>query len=138
LQISDVAWAPMALRIPIWMLSLRARNASVVSVSDVSGGGQRVLTTLVLDDNALAPSQQDFSIGSILTLTDTLQVFSCERCGLRVGVAQLIPGTSSSTVKALQEMRVAEVRHRCTRAARSRLAIPMRAVVQVGLGQRAD
>ena len=109
----------MALRIPIWLLSLRARNASVVSVSDISGGGQRVLTTLVLDDNELAPAQQDFSIGSILTLTDTLQVFSCERCGLQVGVAQLIPGTSSSTVKVLQEVHVAEVRPHSARAART-------------------
>ena len=107
---SDVAWLPMKLRIPFELVTLRARNASVVTVADTAGTGTYALTTLVLDDNALAPDQQVQLLGSILLLTDTLQVFSCQRCGLRVGVAQLIPGTSSSTVKALQEMRVAEVR----------------------------
>jgi len=98
-QISDVAWAPLTLRIPHWLVSLRARNASVVAVADTSGGGNYALTTLVLDDNALAPAQQAFSLGYILMLTETLQVFSCQHCGLQVDVAQLIPGASASTAK---------------------------------------
>jgi len=101
---------PMKLPIPFGLVTLRARNASVVTVADTAGTGAYALTTLVLDDNALAPDQQTQSLGSILLLSDTLQVFSCQRCGLRVGVAQLIPGTSSSTPKALQELHVAQVR----------------------------
>jgi len=116
---SDVAWLPMKLPIPFELVSLRARNASVVTVADTAGTGTYALTTLVLDDNALAPDEQVQSLGSILLLTDTLQVFSCQRCGLRVGVAQLIPGTSSSTVKVLQEVHVAEVRPHSARAART-------------------
>ena len=106
---SDVAWAPLTLRIPHGLVSLRARNAAVVAIADTSGGGAYALTTLVLDDNALAPAQQSFSLGYILMLTETLQVFSCQRCGLRVDVGLLVPGASASTAKVLQELHVAQV-----------------------------
>jgi len=106
---SDVAWAPLTLRIPHGLVSLRARNAAVVAIADTSGGGNYALTTLVLDDNALAPAQQSFSLGYILMLTETLQVFSCQRCGLRVDVGLLVPGASASTAKVLQELHVAQV-----------------------------
>ena len=99
----------MLLRIPHYLVTLRARNASVVAVADTAGGGAYALTTLVLDDNALAPAQQAFSLGYILMLTETLQVFSCQRCGLQVEVSQLIPGASASTAKVLQELHVAQV-----------------------------
>ena len=102
----------MKLRIPFGLATLRARNASVVAVADTAGTATFALATLVLDDNALAPEHQSESLVSILLLKDTLQMFSCQRCGLRVSVAQLIPGTSSLTVTALQEVHVAQVRPR--------------------------
>ena len=108
-QISDVAWAPLALRIPIWLLSLRARNASVVSVARAGSSVNYALTTLVLDDNALALDWQQSSIGEILSLADTLQVLSCERCGLQLGVTQLIPVTGTMVRIVLQELHVAQV-----------------------------
>lgn len=108
-QISDVAWAPLTLRIPQGLVSLRARNASVVAVADTAGDGSFALTALVLDDNALSPFEQSSSLGSILRLTETLQVFSCQRCGLQVDVSQLIPGASASTGMVLQEVHMAQV-----------------------------
>lgn len=103
-----MAWAPLALRIPPGLASLRARNASVVSVARAASGNY-ALTTLVLDDNALALDWQQSSIGEILFLTDTLQVFSCERCGLQLGVTQLIPVTGTMVRIVLQELHVAQV-----------------------------
>jgi hypothetical protein len=105
-QISDIAWSPMSLRIPLSLASLRARNASVVAVTRTL---RCVLTTLVLDDNALAPEQQATSFENILFLADTLQVLSCQRCGLQLSVTQLIPATGTMVRIVLQELHVAQV-----------------------------
>jgi len=118
----------MLLRIPHYLVTLRARNASVVAVARTR---RCALTTLVLDDNELMPSQQSASLGYILMLTETLQVFSCQRCGLQVEVSQLIPGASASTAKVLQELHVAQVsssaraRGLCRCAGRERAALPL-------------
>jgi hypothetical protein len=105
----------MALRIPVNLVSLRAQNAAVVSVADISVEGTYALTTLVLDDNALAPLQQAFSIGNILMLAATLQVFSCQRCGLQLDVELIIRGASISQVNSLQELHLSQVRGRALR-----------------------
>ena len=109
----------MALRIPVNLVSLRVRNASVVAVADISVEGTYALTTLVLDDNALAPLQQAFSIGYILMLAATLQVFSCQRCGLQLGMELLIRGASVSQVNSLQELHLSQVRGRALRCSRN-------------------
>lgn len=118
-QISDVAWAPMSLRIPLGIVSLRARNASVVSVAATSMKNTYALTTLVLDDNALASLQQARSVDFALSLTATLQVFSCQRCGLQLGVELIIQLASYSLVNSLREVHLAQVRPTADRNARS-------------------
>ena len=110
-QISDVAWAPMSLRIPDNLESIRARNASVAAVSpiDDSALGTLMITTLVLDDNALVPALQGSSVTAMVTLMGLLQVLSCERCGLQAEVTSLIPQTSALTPSPLQELHLAQV-----------------------------
>lgn len=113
LQISDNDWLPLTLRIRAGWTVLRARNASVVMVAPVSSVFIELitLTTLVLDDNPLALPDQSASIASVLDLTLTLQVFSCQRCGLQVDVEMLIPPAASfaAVPKRLQELHLAEV-----------------------------
>ena len=89
----------MSLRIPLGLVSLRARNASVVSVAETSADDAYALATLVLDDNALAPSRQAASFRSVMALEDTLRVLSCQRCGLQIDVAELIPVSKSALPK---------------------------------------
>ena len=126
LQISDVAWAPLSLIIPLGLVSLRARNASVVSVAETVLDGTYALATLVLDDNALAPHQQDYSLLHVLRLTTTLQVFSCQRCGLQLDVETIVRAASASYVNSLQELHLAQVRIR----------ISMRPAMRAEAGER--
>jgi hypothetical protein len=99
----------MSLSIPFGLVSLRARNASVVSVAETSAHDAYALATLVLDDNSFEPSRQAASFGSVMALEDTLRVLSCQRCGLQIDVAELIPVSKSALPKALQEMHLAQV-----------------------------
>ena len=99
----------MSLRIPFGLVSLRARNASVVSVAETSADDTYALATLVLDDNSFEPSRQAASFRSVMALEDTLRVLSCQRCGLQIDVAKLIPVSKSALPKALQEMHLAQV-----------------------------
>lgn len=101
----------MSLRIPENMEELRARNASVAALTPIDDStiGTIVLTTLVLDDNALAPALQGSSVAALVSLMGMLQVLSCERCGLQAEVTSLIPQTNAFTPSPLQELHLAQV-----------------------------
>jgi hypothetical protein len=112
-QISDVAWAPMSLFIPLGLVSLRARNASVVSVAETTTGAVYALSAIALDDNALAPATQVDSIAYLMALAATVRVLSCQRCGLVVDVAQLIPTTTYLAQGRMEELHLAQVSPTC-------------------------
>lgn len=82
-QISYNAWLPMSLSLPENLLTLRAQNASIISIQSVS---QNDLVEILLDDNALDPALQSQSLS---TLPLSLQVFSCQRCGLQLEAAMV-------------------------------------------------
>ena len=104
-----MAWAPQTLRIPLGLVSLRARNASVVSVAEPNADASYALATLVLDDNSLAPLQQASSYISVLTSAVMLRVLSCQRCGLQLDVDVIIWEGLGSFVNSLQELHLAQV-----------------------------
>lgn len=101
----------MSLRFSDSLESMRARNASVAALAPVddSALGSLVLASLVLDDNALALALQGTTVVSMVALMGVLQVLSCQRCGLHVEVASLIPQTSAFTPSQLQELHLAQV-----------------------------
>jgi hypothetical protein len=87
LDISDNSWALMYLSPPATLVTLRARNASLVGV--MLNFGLYVLTTLVLDDN-------DLSVEAHLLpkfwLQSGIQTISCQRCNLGLSVMDITRG----------------------------------------------
>ena len=111
-QISDNAWSPFSLLIPPGLVTLRARNASIVGVA--SSVTDSKLASVVLDDNALVPHEQALSI-MVLARREELRVLSCNRCGLKFDLQSLV-GFFFKT-QLLQELHFAQVgAHTCARA----------------------
>jgi hypothetical protein len=73
----------MAFTLPLNLLTLRAQNASITSLVPVD---RKDLVELLLDDNALDPALQT---QTFVTLPRSLQIFSCQRCGLQLDVAMI-------------------------------------------------
>jgi len=95
----------MTLRIPFGLETLRARNASVLSVDTTGRFRKYQLPILVLAGNAMAPLEQPHTLWLLLRL-EPLRVLSCNRCGLLVDWDALFRSFEDSS---MEELHLAQV-----------------------------
>ena len=108
IDISDNAWAPMVLRIPPTLNTLRANRAGVVSIEVVSPRGS-ILQELSLDGNHLLPSaESQLQQWTDLFTSGSLESVSCRSCSLQFSFTTMLQNIETPS-RRLQVLRLSQV-----------------------------